>query len=107
MSILEKVLMEEYDCSLCISRAIEAENASLPRGSVRKRMINGRPYFYLRYRDGTRVRSEYLKADEAKAVAKAVARRKENDSALREQKKSRTQIVKALGREYVDDHSRA
>ena len=48
-----------------------------------------------------------LLLDEAKAVAKAVARRKENDSALKEQKKSRTQIVKALGREYVDEHSRA
>ena len=55
MSILEEVLMEEYDRSLRISRAIEAENALLPRGSVRKRMINGRPYFYLQYRDGTRV----------------------------------------------------
>lgn len=48
-----------------------------------------------------------LLLDEAKAVAKAVARRKENGSALKEQKKSRTQIVKALGREYVDGHSRA
>ena len=106
MSILEEVLMEEYDRSLRISRAIEAENTSFV-GRVRKRMINGRPYFYLQYRDGTRVRSEYLKADEAKAVAKAVARRKENDSALKEQKKSRAQIVKALGGECVDEHSRA
>ncbi len=107
MSVLEEVLMEEYERSLRISRAIEAENASLPRGNVRRRIINGRPYFYLQYRDGSHVRSEYLKADEAEAVSRAIARRKENESALKEQAKSRAQIIKALGREYVDEHSRA
>lgn len=107
MSVLEEVLMEEYDRSLRISRAMEAENELLPRGSVRRRMINGRPYFYLQYREGSHVRSEYLKAADADSVARAVARRRENEAALREQAKSRAQIVRALGREYVDEHSRA
>ena len=101
MSILEEVLMEEYDRSLRISRAMEAENDSLPRGSVRKRMIGGRPYYYLQYRDGVHVKSEYVKAVDVDSVAQ------ENEAALKEQAKSRRQIVKALGRGYVDEHSRA
>lgn len=107
MSILEEVLMEEYDRSLRISRAMEAENDSLPRGSVRKRMIGGRPYYYLQYRDGVHVKSEYVKAVDVDSVAQGIARRKENEAALKEQAKSRRQIVKALGRGYVNEHSRA
>ena len=37
MSVLEEVLIEEYDRSMRILREIEAEQMSLPKGSVRKR----------------------------------------------------------------------
>lgn len=107
MSVLEEVLMEEYDRSLRISRAMEAENADLPRGSIRRRDIKGREYHYLQYREGSHVRSKYLKADEVESMSRLISRRKENEKALKEQAKSRAQIIKALGKEYVDEHSRA
>ncbi len=107
MSVLEEVLMEEYDRSLRISRAIESENDSLPRGSIRRRIINGRAYFYLQYREGSHVRSKYLKADEVEEIRLRLERRRENDAALKAQAKSRAQIVKALGKEYIDEHSGA
>lgn len=105
MSVLEDVLIEEYDRSLRISRALEADNEGLPRGSVRRRLINGREYYYLQYREGSRVRSEYVKPGDLESLERDLARRRENDAALKEQRKSREQIVKALGREYVDEHS--
>ena len=60
MSILEEALVEEYERSERVSRALAAELADLPRGSVRERVIDGRTYYYLQYREGCHVRSGYV-----------------------------------------------
>ena len=61
MSVLEEVLLEEYDRSMRIINAIKAEQQTLPRGSVQKKLIGGKEYYYLQYRDGSKVRSNYIK----------------------------------------------
>lgn len=98
MSVLEEVLEEEYGRSMRLSRRIEAEIATLPKGSVRAREIRGREYYYLNYREGDKVKSDYIPASEVGAVRAGVARRKELKAALKEQERSRRQIVRALGR---------
>ena len=40
MSIIDEVLLEEYERSLRISRALENENRDLPKGSIQKKKIN-------------------------------------------------------------------
>ena len=103
--MLEEVLLEEYDRSLRVSRALEAELATLPRGSVRERTIGGGTYYYLQYRDGPHVRSEYVPRDEVSRVRKLLARRREVSDALREQERSRKQIERALGRGFIVEHA--
>ena len=43
MSIIDEVLLEEYERSLRISRALENENRDLPKGSIQKKKINNKP----------------------------------------------------------------
>ena len=105
MSVLEEVLIEEYDRSMRILREIEAEQMSLPKGSVRKKLIKGRPYYYLQYRDGDRVKSEYIKEQDLESVKAAVNKYKENIVALKELRKSIKQIEKALGKDAVSEYS--
>lgn len=80
-----------------LSYLMERELATLPKGSVRVRVIRGREYYYLNHREGDRVISDYIPASEVEAVRAMVARRKELKAALKEQERSRKQIERALG----------
>lgn len=97
MSVLEDVLREEYARSLRLSHLMEKELASLPKGSVRVRVIRGREYYYLNHREGDRVLSDYIPASEVEAIRAKVVRRRELKAALKEQERSRKQIERALG----------
>ncbi len=97
MSVLEEVLAEEYERSLRMTRALEGELATLPRGYVRERTIRGRTYYYLQRRDGDHVRSEYVRREDAERVIALVERRREVTAALKAQERTRRQIERALG----------
>ena len=107
MSVLEEVLEEEYQRSKRLSQALEAELAELPRGSVRERKINNRIYYYLQYREGKQVKSDYVPREKVDEVRRLVARRKDILVAIKEQERSRKQIEKALGKEFADEHAEA
>lgn len=96
MSILEEVLLEERERSQRISNALERELASLPRGSIRAKQRGAKTYYYLQYRDGNTVRSEYVRATDIEELRRRLARRKEIVDALREQERTRKRIEKAL-----------
>jgi hypothetical protein len=98
MSVLEEVLAEEYGRSLRMTRALEKELSTLPKGYVRARTIRGRTYYYLQRRDGDRVRSDYVRREDAERVMALVDRRREIAAALKEQERTRRQIERALGR---------
>ena len=106
MSIIEEMLLEEYDRSKRVSAALEKEFAELPRGSVRERVISGKKYYYLQFRDGGHVRSLYIPRSEVGELRRLIERRKEVVSAMKEQERSRCQIERALGRRFIDEHTR-
>jgi hypothetical protein len=107
MSVLEEVLIEEYDRSSRILCALEEENKTLPRGSIRRRLVRGREYYYLQYREGIHVRSKYVKKAELEHLQQNLKRRRENEEAIKELNKSLKQIIKALDKEYINDHTSA
>ncbi len=98
MSILEDVLEEEYRRSVKLCHLMECELNSLPKGSIRARKIKSHEYYYLNYREGDKVCSDYLRADKVEEVREKINRRHELTAALKEQKRSQKQIEKALGR---------
>lgn len=98
MSILDEVLEEEYERSVRLTRLMEVELEALPKGSVRTRRLGSHEYYYLNYRDGDKVKSDYIPASEVDDVRGKVERRREIKAALKEQERSRRQIVRALGR---------
>ena len=56
---IKSVLREELQNSLRMQKSYEKELARLPRGSLVKRSIEGREYYYLVYREDGKVRSVY------------------------------------------------
>jgi hypothetical protein len=56
---IKEVLKEELGNSLRMQRDYRRALAKLPRGSVVRKVIRGRPYFYVAYRVKDRVRFIY------------------------------------------------
>ena len=98
MSVLEDVLEEEYARSSHLLGLMEQEIGLLPKGSIRIRNIKGHEYCYLNYRVGDKVKSDYIPAAEVEELRAKIERRKALAAAIREQKQSQKQIIRALGR---------
>ena len=105
MSIVEEVLLEEYERSVRISRALEKENSTLPKGSIQRKHINNHDYYYLMFREEGKVKSQYIAESEIEELSRQIKLRKENTKALKEQGQNKRKRAKALGKEYIDEHS--
>ena len=104
MSVLEEVMLEEYERSIKIYRLITEEIKMLPKGSIQKKRINNKNYSYLMYREGSKIKSKYV-TEEVEELNEKIQRRKENIIALKEIKKSLQQIEKALGKRFINEHT--
>lgn len=98
MSVFEDVLEEEFARSSRLLDLMEQEICLLPKGSIRMRNIKGHEYCYLNYRVGDKVKSDYVPAAEVDELRAKIERRKALAAAIREQKQSQKQIIRALGR---------
>lgn len=98
MSVLEDVLEEEYARSSRLLDLMEQEIGLLPKGSIRMRNIKGHEYCYLNYRVGNKVKSDYVPATEVDELRAEIERRRALAAAIKEQKRSQKQIIRALGR---------
>ena len=105
VSILEGVLLEEYERSLRMTVALEDEVSSLPKGYVRESRRNGHVYYYLQRREGDRVVSEYVPRKLVEELRDKIVRRKACERGLKAQERSRRQIEKALGKRFLDEHA--
>ena len=56
---IKDMLNEELQNSLQIKQDYERALAVLPRGSLVRKVIGGRPYFYLAHREGDKVQFDY------------------------------------------------
>ena len=74
---IKELLQEELGNSLRMARDYERASARLPRGCLVKKVIRGRCYYYLAYREKDRVRFKYLgrEVDDQKIAKYAEAKR--------------------------------
>lgn len=70
---------------------------SCPRGSLRKRTIKGRSYYYLQYREGEHVRSHYIKADSVEDIRQKIENRKELEQEAQKLQARLNSYAKLLG----------
>ena len=64
--------------------ALEEQISLLPEGSVGKKTINGKDYFYLRWTEDKKGKEKYIPADEVEGLKDEIAKRKvlEKDSKI-------------------------
>ena len=56
---------------------LEQQISALPTGSVTKKSVNGKEYFYLRWTENKKRREKYIPADELENFRAQIERRKE------------------------------
>jgi hypothetical protein len=59
MKVIQSVLKEELANSLAMQKSYQRQLDKLPKGSLIKKNIKGRSYYYLVYRDKGKVRFDY------------------------------------------------
>ena len=97
MSILMEVLQEELDRLDRQQAAYELHLQELPKGYISKKNIRGKESYYLQYRDGSKIVSKWIPADDLQKVEKRVMQRRMVEASLRRVKEDRKKLRKALG----------
>ncbi len=78
-------------------KKLEEETQEYPKGSLRKRIINGRSYYYLQYRDGNHVKSDYIVPERITSLQIEIEERKKRDERIKQLKKRLDSYAKILG----------
>lgn len=76
---------------------IQNRLADYPKGSLRKRIIKGREYVYLQYREGKHVRSQYVRSEDVDGLSLRIEERQELERQAKRLKKRMVMYAKLLG----------
>ncbi|MCD6080863.1 MAG: hypothetical protein J7J54_05380 [Candidatus Omnitrophica bacterium] len=76
MKVLKNILEESKEYYLELERKIEKRIKDLPKGSIKERIIAGRKYYYLQYREGKKVVHKYLGKNKPEKLIKQIKERK-------------------------------
>ena len=89
--------LEEYYTIEKELKQLKSSLSEYPKGVIRRRSIKGKEYFYLQYRDGKQVKSDYIRADEVPVISKRIKERKETEEQIRLLQSKAESYAKTLG----------
>ena len=98
MSILEDVLIEEYNRCERIKQLYLENIESLPKGCLSQKKISGKIYMYLQHREGAKIVSQYVPYEQVEEVRKQIERRRRLQKGIRECEADQKKIRKAIGK---------
>lgn len=96
MSVLMEVLQEELDRLERHREIYESALNELPKGYISKKNIRGRESYYLQHRDGGKIVSRYISAEELPEIEEQVQRRKRLQASLRRVKEDQKKLRKVV-----------
>lgn len=91
-------LLKTQYCNLCSERQILTEECqNLPIGSIQKKKINNREYYYRQYREGKTIKTIFISNDQLADIKKQISRRNKIEKRLKEINVEINQVIKGLG----------
>ena len=94
MKVLSGILKESKEYYINIHKELTNRIKSLPKGSIKKRNIHGKVYYYLQFRNGEKVVHKYLGKEKPVKIEKDLKER----NLMVEQLKQVEQALKILER---------
>ncbi|PIZ14391.1 hypothetical protein COY52_12775 [Candidatus Desantisbacteria bacterium CG_4_10_14_0_8_um_filter_48_22] len=98
MRVLTGILQESKEYYIAIQKELNKRIGSLPKGSVKKRNIYGRTYYYLQLRNGEKVVHKYLGKEKPVLIEKDLKKRKLMLQQLKEAKQALEIIRRSEGK---------
>jgi hypothetical protein len=98
MRVLSGILQESKEYYIAIQKELNKGIESLPKGSVKKRNIYGRTYYYLQFRNGEKVVHKYLGKEKPALIEKDLKKRNLMLLQLKEAKQALEIIKRSEGR---------
>lgn len=80
--IISTVLQEKRRIDYMLEKYQEAL-AGLPKGTLSEKPVNGNTYYYLKYRDGKKVISQYIRKQDVDALRKQIEKRRHIETMIR------------------------
>jgi hypothetical protein len=96
MTILDEILLEEYDRLERGIYLIREELLDLPKGYISEKKIGNGTYYYLQKRENHRIVSKHIKRDELEAYKTLIQHRKNLDQKIKEMKIEQDKLAAAL-----------
>jgi len=98
MTVIEGVLQEEKERNLLMQKTYLQEISALPKGYIVKKSRQSGDYYYLNYRTGNKVVSDYLGTDIEKVnqIEQAIAKRKRLEATIKRLKLEFKQITRVV-----------
>jgi hypothetical protein len=100
MKVLQGILSESKDYYLEAREKIKKKLVSLPKGSVKERVIAGKKYYYLQQRVGKKVVHRYLGKRKPEEVMNQIKERKALGIELRKVNEALRIIKRSQGRRH-------
>ncbi len=100
MKVLQGILSESKEYYLGARGKIKKKLANLSQGSVKKRMIAGKKYYYLQQRVGKKVVHKYLGKSKPEEVVNQIKERKALSVELRKVNEALKIIKRSEGRRH-------
>ena len=76
---------------------VKEEIKEYPKGSLRTRTKNGRSYYYLQYRDGEHIKSDYVVSDKAAQLMVEIEDRRKKETYIKELENRLSSYAKIMG----------
>lgn len=94
MKVLNGILKESKKYYLDVKKRIQKRLAKLPKGSIKKRNISGKKYYYIQLRKGKKIKHGYLGKEKPAQLMKQIKERK----TLRDELKKVNEALRVLRR---------
>ena len=98
MSILKGILSESKGHYLEVKKKIEKKLASLPKGSVKERIISAKKYYYLQNRIGEKIVHKYLGRKKPEEILRQLQERKKLKAELKKVKEALRLLKRTEGK---------
>lgn len=103
MTILDEILLEEYDRLERGINLIREELIGLPKGYISEKKIGNGTYYYLQKREYNKIVSKHIKKGELESYKTLIQHRKNLDQKIKEMKTEQEKLAAALKKAKNDE----
>ena len=99
LSVFQDLLKEEIKRLGELKKKYEKEIVSFPKGTLSKKIRNGKPYLYLAYREKDKVKFEYVGKEDSEKVQiikELIVKRQDINQKLKQVNKELNELLKSV-----------